>query len=425
MRTEVSSPDFSWVYDCGTTSSQDLINDSLMRLENALGGSRPILDLVIISHFDKDHISGISKLLGKFNVRTLVIPLVPLWQRLSLLFNTTRYVEKNALPFYLDPVAAISRVEGARIERIVLVPPSGGDGPPEQRASDNAPQPNLADDGAEATGDQGSRLELKLPLGSFELFDGDDESSGTYNTTKVYRMPPGESMSCNEHFEFIPYNDADLAPPPSSAFIASVAAKAKVLLSATSDVARTDALKKLKREYEATYKRPEHRNAISLYMYAGPVGARKAIDVRRLPCFNISLQQKQLHGLPLRHCPVCWGRLVNANRFRGCSDDCANILYTGDGFLTTPMSWTRLAGYLGPSRTTPLLAFQVMHHGSSKNWHEKLASGVRAQVAIFSSDPDHRKFKHPHNNVVDDFEAVSIVARVNKSAGYALVRGVA
>src|SRR5438034_1068539 len=51
---------FQWVYDCGTSSSQKFVLDELAHL-NAFNNGRGRIDLATISHFDHDHISGISE----------------------------------------------------------------------------------------------------------------------------------------------------------------------------------------------------------------------------------------------------------------------------------------------------------------------------------------------------------------------------
>lgn len=44
-----------------------------------------------------------------------------------------------------------------------------------------------------------------------------------------------------------------------------------------------------------------------------------------------------------------------------------------------------------------------MHHGSRNNWYEGVAQELEPIVSIFSSNPRHRRFKHPHGEVVRDF----------------------
>lgn len=75
-------PFFHWVYDCGTSSSQKLIESAIYRLNHFKR-----LDLVTLSHFDHDHISGICQLAGNFEIDTLMLPYMALEQRLWMAFE--------------------------------------------------------------------------------------------------------------------------------------------------------------------------------------------------------------------------------------------------------------------------------------------------------------------------------------------------
>lgn len=131
-------PNFRWVYDCGTSSSQHLIVREINRLYDAAhnGAPKPRLDLVAISHFDKDHISGLVALLEKFQVQNLLLPYVPLWQRITLAFDQSTQTSSEAMGFFLNPIAFVNGIEGAEIKQIILAPPSGED------SSDDNPNEN-------------------------------------------------------------------------------------------------------------------------------------------------------------------------------------------------------------------------------------------------------------------------------------------
>ncbi len=65
----------SVVYDCGGKDTQiitDNVNHLLSRLPKANG--RPVVDMVFISHFHKDHINGLQYLLKNADVKNLIIP---------------------------------------------------------------------------------------------------------------------------------------------------------------------------------------------------------------------------------------------------------------------------------------------------------------------------------------------------------------
>lgn len=77
--------EFHWVYDCGSSSGQTLVNRGIQDIASKLNGKS--LDLVVISHLHFDHISGLLELLRKVPVKSIMLPWAPLWQRLLIGFE--------------------------------------------------------------------------------------------------------------------------------------------------------------------------------------------------------------------------------------------------------------------------------------------------------------------------------------------------
>ncbi len=114
---------FQFVYDCGTTSSQSLLHAALNKIKLATDVS---IDLVTISHFDGDHISGLEILLKKYKVQTLLLPGLDLEYRLLLAFSDKIGVSDKRMKFFLDPIEYLTSRYKGRIKHIVVVPPSEG-----------------------------------------------------------------------------------------------------------------------------------------------------------------------------------------------------------------------------------------------------------------------------------------------------------
>jgi glyoxylase-like metal-dependent hydrolase (beta-lactamase superfamily II) len=96
-----SGPDFQWVYDCGTSSSQRLVRNALGKFQSRINGRK--LDLVVISHFDADHISGMVQLINDVGTRTLMLPWAPLWHRLVIGYAQGLDPDDPDFAFYTDP----------------------------------------------------------------------------------------------------------------------------------------------------------------------------------------------------------------------------------------------------------------------------------------------------------------------------------
>ncbi len=185
-------------------------------------------------------------------------------------------------------------------------------------------------------------------------------------------------------------------------FLRAAESKRDVLMAASDEVQRKAALKALKKHYEKTYKTSQERNAISLFLYAGGNSQR-----RWVPC-GCGCSR-------LRHAPGLGDRL---HWTCTCRHRRASVLYTGDGYLNTVDRWNRLAQYLGPARVKDLFASQVLHHGARGNWYPGLAASIGPYVSVFSSDPDHKRFRHPHEEVVEDFGSIGgRTAQVDRRRG--------
>ena len=50
-----NAPSFHWVYDCGTNSSQKLIQNAVQKYNQQENNAD--IDLLVLSHFGKDHLA--------------------------------------------------------------------------------------------------------------------------------------------------------------------------------------------------------------------------------------------------------------------------------------------------------------------------------------------------------------------------------
>ena len=131
---------FAWIFDCGTKSKKAFLEREInlameWRASDTLG-------LLCISHFDEDHINGVSKFLAESKVQTLVLPYLPLTTRMLIALTTPDRTEEY-IRFLVDPVAYLIAAHGDNIGEIVLIagggedqgddegPETGGEQPPE------------------------------------------------------------------------------------------------------------------------------------------------------------------------------------------------------------------------------------------------------------------------------------------------------
>lgn len=367
IRRHDCGPAFTWVYDCGTSSSQKHLTAAIDEYKKDDAASKPTIDLVAISHFDADHISGMTTLVSRFKIKVLLLPYMPLWQRLMTAFQEGVDTQ-DLMRFYIDPVGYLSMLDGAEIERILFVRSSSEEGPIDET------EPPSRDD----------LDSWDLPFEEEPPADQAEENSPTQpHASKGRRIPVGflrngGILSVRSVWEFVPYNDASVVQKHDSTIESENEFRAIVHREAAKFLAGSEsesALNTIKDAYDEYFgDSSERRNVISLFLYAGPISRAYA--------------RQQMFGQSFR-------RYESGNK---CS-----ILYTGDGYLDTGARFNQMTRYLGNHRMDRVSCFQVMHHGAERNWHEGIAKKISPDCSIFSSDPTHKGFGHPHAPVLRDF----------------------
>jgi hypothetical protein len=386
---------FTWVFDCGTTSKQHLVTAAIDRYERHLG-IRKQIDLLTLSHFDGDHISGVAELIRKFRIGTLLLPYTDLKQRLIYAFEHGVPPNSNLMGFYLNPTDYLARLEGPGIDRILIVRSGNGDGPAMPEGN-----PEVPDDG-------------DFPPLKFEIDRREDlkESAGDAvagqpagnKKTSVEYLRRNSKLQLPNLWEFVPYNE-DQDEEISQAFATAVTAAKAPLLAPDSNKRHEVLLDLLKDVYDKEFGDDSYeRNVISLSLYSGPIySSWKRVRLRHyLPQkYNRSVIRARL-----------WHDLPQSGDIDRCS-----ILYTGDAYLDTSNRLNCFINYFLNPRIEHVGVFQVMHHGAEDNWHKGVAARITPLFSVFSSDPEHKKYKHPHAPVLRDFWRYGAV-QVDKRTGF-------
>ena len=377
-------PPFRWVYDCGSATSHALVEAELDTMHKIVGppsATKPKLDLVALSHFDNDHISGVVHLLGLFEIKLLLLPFLPLWQRLWIAAAADD-LSAEFLAFLIDPAGYVidaATAAGARPPRIVFVPPSEGDPPP--------PFPDVPVDGRPDRVGDDRPMQLRLTTEKMPAQIDDEIPGITGQRLRAAEFLKMESvLDIDGLWEFVPYNDARQAQKCPPGFEKTVAPFVDALLAATTKATRKTALDNLKAHYGSTFGvRPDQKNIISLFLYAG------AVPVPREAAFWTG---------PV----VAKGKvLILTSDATALAADRFALLFTGDGSLDTKPRRDAFEAFFKPyNRLARSSVFQVMHHGAKGNSSPEVATLVEPRASIFCSDPLNGN-KHPHAEVLRDF----------------------
>jgi hypothetical protein len=97
-RIKARGAEYNFVFDCGSLS-YSVLNNTIERYKR---NQTKDIDLLIISHFDADHINGLKKLLDGKNVKNVVAPFISFKKRISLALNYKSEFDRKK-PENVDP----------------------------------------------------------------------------------------------------------------------------------------------------------------------------------------------------------------------------------------------------------------------------------------------------------------------------------
>lgn len=320
--------------------------------------AKPEIEMLVISHFHRDHVSGLPKLLNRIRVKRILLPYVPLWERLVIGFEQNIDPGDPLMLFYLNPVAYLVQISiDGGIQEVVFVPPGGAEGPP----ADESSLPNFSD----------AETQVVFPTMAADWVD--DVLVSSDSRTVVAKFDVTRSVAVGRGWEFVPYNDAVSRSPPAD-FRKSVEAARDQLDSAGT---REDALQKLKEIYNFVFP-GRAQNRASLLLYGGPL-AKTTYPAGMVAQLGLGVFEDYM-----------------AFSHRG------GVLYTGDADLSKSSELQRLYSYLGTARINKVGVLQVMHHGSRYNSHPGVAESIRPTFSVFCSDPE-GMYGHPDAEVLKQF----------------------
>jgi hypothetical protein len=95
---ECNKHKFVVVYDCGSITRNNPLDQPIHEFRNEFDH----IDLLIVSHFDKDHVNGIERLIHEKRVETIVLPYMPLLTRLALVASQNSD-DANYISFVANP----------------------------------------------------------------------------------------------------------------------------------------------------------------------------------------------------------------------------------------------------------------------------------------------------------------------------------
>jgi hypothetical protein len=339
------------------------------------------IDVLVLSHFDQDHVNGVDELLRRFPVRRLFIPFLPVERRLLVALEQ-RAIGFDFLQSLINPARHFAEIGGQNLGEIIYVVGGDHEAPPEPIGG----EPDLPPEGPL------DRF-VKYPTEStVQLPEGEDSNQGEEWQRKTRYVSDDHPLVIPGLWEFVFFNKRTRrATDEFVSRISDLVATWKWGERGQGDpelfVAR------LKRLYEGCFPPGAARNNISLVTYSGPV----------YPSWDKCL------AIPGFSCPARRG-----NRFWSgypfwepwipeyCEGP-ASHLYFGDLNLKARLLRTKILPHFGAQRWSKLLAIQVPHHGADPSWFQGASNAFTHQSSVFSYGMKNT-YKHPGKMVLEDLK---------------------
>lgn len=342
---------YTCVYDCGSVSKRG--SSLLDKYIGDLKKTTDTIDLLVLSHFDYDHINGVKKLVERFNIRNIVIPYLSTFEKLLLLVGKNVPLNHRAMQTDLYFLAYLidgednnflRRIEEGRMEVI-------------SSRSEVTPVPIRLVDGKLSAQIDGRYR----PFWEFAYFSIPPGNGSEKSLLRNFK----KCLKCQNLYDDIKNNNIQS--------IYKNRSKIK------------DAYKCAVREIPEANK-SDVWNSSSLILYSGPPK-----DSCRYRSYG----------------PYCYYGPYDYVAPARRSSCCLGWLGTGDARLEEPKNVDALERKLD-WRSGLVHTITVPHHGSDNNWSSKFielfgenGSGV---YCIAAADPKYKRYKrpHPHDSVVGD-----------------------
>ena len=369
---------FRFVYDCGTKSTQAFV-------ENAIDSefqAGDVIDLLVISHFHKDHISGIKKLLETVDqVKTIVLPYFTPADRLVYILSLYSTPEENEertddniswiLQFISDPIKYLLENYGNKIEIITLI--NGGDNSFNAESDpQNDKQSNNSSDVFRLSID-----DLNNSNNSDEI-KSNEEITDTKVSVKEYGLLKLKGTQNTSIWQFIFYCPIlnDEQKKYFKGILESVGINSDELIT---KAALLDIVEKVD-FVEIAEKSGVSNNDInntSLILYHSPI------------CLNN----------PHRRFFEIYFKELHCHHFCNLNKEFLGFLYTGDINLKT--NYVDISTYY-QTLLDHICIYQIPHHGSIDNWENSISDRNPYSIHIASSDTTYVRKLHPNQEVLYD-----------------------
>ena len=361
-KIESKNKEFNFIYDCGSEKENQLkevISDYLNHL------NRKNIDMLVISHFHKDHINGLEYLLKNNKPQYIFLPYFTDIHRLYILSKNLYFAQKNDwyLTFLENPSQYLID-NGIDENKIYLIHPS------EHNGEDN--EENID------------------PTDNFEIQENLEKTNNTTNALPgQHRTDKGYVKVGYWLFKFFNLK-VDLSDFENCIKEKNIDIK-KINLSNNKDIANLkECYKKIKGNFNDTSLVMLHKPLIKRLKYYLDT------EFYYLDCF-------------LRYC-----RLFDCDYI--CNNRTYSQILTGDINLKNKNNFDEFNQHY-KKYLDEICLFQIPHHGAKLNWNKQLLQNLKNCCFWVASAGRYNKYNHPSFSILlDVVESSKCFIGVNESA---------
>lgn len=382
--------DFTFVYDCGSFNKDALIKSITDYRKNNIHNIHKYIDLLVLSHFDADHINGLDMLLDEVKVDTVVIPYISLVDRIIIASKSQNKDQEDW--YYLFMYDNITYLKNKGVKNIVVINHDDDS----TLTLDN--DINL-DNNSDLTLEWGKMVETTLPKNNILDNNSGDSDFQVFNDSghimlsnmwvfKFYAQEISEKIKDNSKVKKRKNNKA--SKPTRERFLQIL--KSKKIIDKSKPI--NEQIKKaimnptLRSKIVDAYRTiSKDLNYTSLMMYNGPLGRYN----NEPKYYTYTYQPKMIVASYLR----------NVRYLKTNDEGIFGQLMTGDAFINTQKKYQDFKNHFGWLLKKAIVVL-APHHGSHRNWNGSiLASCTNAWLWVASAGFSNN-YAHPSYEVVMD-----------------------
>lgn len=349
---------FNFVYDCGSMK-KDNVHEAVKKYKiNDLKDK--VIDVLVISHFDKDHINGLERLLKNVKVEYAIIPYYSPFEKLALAFVNRSYPEPY-FDFLLDPASYLL----SRGVNTVL------------RITENKYK-SIANDSFDIYNQKDRDIEEYTDDRLIDIIDKEDINQILKDAYK------GKRKNIFDYWEF-KFFYHKISSTKLNALIKCFDgnyihfSNGRELQNYVRDSYSRDKIKKCYKESVNS-----DLNFTSLAMYHGPIGPYK------IKKYTTAYSNETLSGM---------FSISQQNEHEKIGH-----LLTGDINLKTKHKYAEFKKSFC-NEWNKVTLFQVPHHGSSNNWNKHILFDLKKCNDYIVSAGISSRYGHPHPTVISEILA--------------------